>query len=133
MHKLESKFEDHEALAKHMATLTGRPKAQVLTVWKNEDKWKRICDSKGVSKCGLKKSQAHLPVYLRKRSRGDGKLSRAGGAGRKSETGFLYPGVKVWFDEMRSTGNYVDKQDLVLEFQSIAQEYLTRRFRRVCL
>jgi hypothetical protein len=133
MHKLESQFEDIEALAKHMASLTGRTKAQVLATWNNEDKWKRICDSSGVSKSGLSKNQAHLPGYLRKRSRGDGKVSRAGGAGRKSETAFLYPGLKVWFDEMRSTGNYVDKQDLVLEFQSIAEEFLSRRFRRVCL
>jgi hypothetical protein len=133
MHKLESKFEDLEALAKHMATLTGRPKAQVLTVWKNEDKWRRICDTSGVSKSGLSKNQAHLPGYLRTRFRCDGTLSRAAGAGRKCETAFLHPGVKVWFDEMRSTGNYVDKQDLVLEFQSIAEEFLKRRFRIVCL
>ena len=60
-------------------------------------------------------------------------MSRATGAGRKSETSFLHDGVKVWFDEMRSTGNYVDKTDLVLEFQSMGREYLARRFRRVCL
>ena len=133
MHKLESKFEDLEALAKHMVLLTGRTKAQVLSVWKNEAKWQRICDASGMSKSGLKKNESHLPQFLRVRTRAVGKMSRAGGAGRKSETSFLHDGVKVWFDEMRSTGNYVDKTDLVLEFQSMGREYLARRFRRVCL
>ena len=79
------------------------------------------------------KSEGQLPQFLRLRTRVGGKMSRAGGAGRRSQTSFLYDGVKVWFDEMRSTGNYVDKTDLVLEFQSMGREYLARRFRRVCL
>ena len=133
MHKLESQFEDLEAMAKHMVVLTSRTKAQVLSVWKNEAKWQRICDACGRSKSGLLKSEGQLPQFLRLRTNPGGKMSRAGGAGRRAKTTFLYEGVKVWFDEMRSTGNYVDKTDLVLEFQSMGREYLARRFRRVCM
>ena len=66
---------------------------------------------------GLVKSEAHLPRYLRKRRQGKHEMKRLSGGGRKSTLMFLYAPVKIFFDEMRAAGQYVDKEDLVEEFE----------------
>ena len=51
---------------------------------------------------------------------------RATGGGRKSYVRFLCPGVQMWFENTRSLGHWVGKSDLVVEFKSLAGEWLRR-------
>jgi hypothetical protein len=48
---------------------------------------------------------------------------RASGAGRPSEVAFLFSAVKIWFESERSHGNFADKSDLWLEFESVAVNF----------
>ena len=40
----------------------------------------------------------------------------------KSPLEFLYPAVRVWFERERASGNFVDKEDLALEFYSLLEQ-----------
>ena len=48
------------------------------------------------------------------------------GGGRKAIFSDLYPGVKTYFKHERDCGRYVDKEDLVLEFESLLMTLRTR-------
>ena len=84
---------------------------------------------RGYSQTGaLLSSEGKQPRYMRKKrtARGKNMVIRAPGGGRKSYVKFLHPGVKMWLNNMRSLGHWVDKADLVIEFESLAQEWLRR-------
>ncbi len=51
---------------------------------------------------------------------------RLGGAGAKPKFADLYPAIKHFFEHERSSGNYVDQEDLVNEFQHLVRLSLVR-------
>jgi len=116
---------DEVAVVRKLADELERPKVQVKAAVAQEEKWLSTLSLLGHTEKGtLSRGQAQLPQYLRKkRSAG---VKRAKGGGRKSYVSFLYDGVKHWFDEMRTTGQWVDKVDLVNEWCELARLFLRR-------
>lgn len=118
---------DEEVVVRTLADETKRTKKQVKAALKNEEKMAAALRRAGAGKKGFAdRADAQMPKYLRGRPHQRGPLERLSGAGRKSRLSFLYPGVKSWFETMRSFGHWVDKPDLVLEWSRLATEWLRR-------
>ena len=113
---------ERDELLGYFTKILMRPKPQLEAALAGEADWNKQLELAGIGVSGnLVRSEAQLPQYLRKRqSKGIRKL----GGGRKSEVAFMYPAVKVWFENERSQGNFVDKDDLVDEFQNVMNEVL---------
>lgn len=123
--KLRKDGVDESAVVRRLADETERPKVQIIAALQGEAKWRAALEAKGHTAHGsLTKSEAHLPKYLRSKSSLG--VKRAPGAGRKSYLSFLYPGVKRWFEACRSLGHWLDKSDLVLEWERLGKEYVKR-------
>ncbi len=74
---------------------------------------------------GLHPCEVQLPEYSRKRQRKNvGK--RMLGRGAKSTMSILFADVEFWFEEMRSESQYVDKTDVVEEFECVAKALLSK-------
>lgn len=86
-------------------------KAQIRLALSKREEYEAAVNAAGLTATGLKKSEAHLPKYLRQRRFSDAVLRRKPGGGRKSEVSFLFPAVKEFFDDLRRSGEYVDKKD----------------------
>lgn len=102
-------LDEKEAIAV-VALRLSRPRKQLRAAWDNRNVLRKALVELGMSATGMLRSEAQMPKYLRK-NRGKPMRKRAQGAGRKSSLAFMYPAVGLWFNEMRSSGQYVDKKD----------------------
>ena len=115
---------DEEKLMSYFVKQTGRERKALQEALQGEAKWNAQLQKSGMLVKGISPVEAQLPSYLRKRYRS--KAIRALGGGRKSEISFMYPVVKTWFENERSHGNFVDKEDLVQEFERVMGEVVAQ-------
>ena len=97
---------------------TGRPKQKIKWAHENEDKWleekKRLHLGAG-SKGTLRAHGEHGQVASFSTAKG----LRAAGAGAKALFEGLYPSLRSFFSFERSSGRFVDVEDLLLEFEAL--------------
>jgi len=127
--KLRAAGMDETAVVRQLVKDEGRSKVQVKRALQDKEKWKSSLVRQGYSEKGNQlQSEIQLPKFLRKQVRQNfcNSVMRAAGAGRRSYVSFLYPGVKQWLENMRGLGHWVDKADLVDEFEALAKEWLRR-------
>ena len=120
---------DKQSVVLKLSKDEGRTKVQIQDAIEGKEKWRKALARRGRSEKGVwLQSEVQLPKYLRKDTRAAAKkeVMRAEGGGKKSYVSFLYPGVKQWLDNVRSLGHWVDKGDLVIEFEELAKEWLRR-------
>ena len=111
LHEKLPKSQPHmtpDEILKQLARETNRPQKQLRKVIQAGDKWMKMLLSKGHTPTGLMRDEAQKPQYMRFRTKRCGTVLRAPRAGRKSEVGFLYPLVEMWFNSMRDGGHYVE-------------------------
>ena len=113
-----------QMVVESVATEWDVSKHDVLRIYEAKDRWQHECEERGVSAFGLKKTEAHLPRYLRKSKHCTGVVSRAKGGGRVDKLRFLYPLVKDFFETMRQHGKYIDSVDLEDYLRHCMQKYL---------
>ena len=96
---------------------TGRPKQKIKWAHENEDKWleerKRLHLGAG-SKGTLRAHGEHGPSSF-----STAKGLRAAGAGAKAMFEGLYPSMRSFFDFERSSGRFIDVEDLIIEFSAL--------------
>ncbi len=115
--KNEKKFQNQAAFVNFISRHTGRTAVQIRNALKEGDGWERELQVQGNNARGHQ-----LQKYLRASKRGKG-VRRLGG-GAKQKLAFLYPTIKVWFEGERSSGNFVDREDLALEFYSLVEQVI---------
>ena len=129
LHEKLKKTQPHmsaEDLVRQLARETHRAQRQVRKVIEAGEKWMKLLQSKGHTPTGLSRDEAQRPRHMRARTKRFGTVLRAPGGGRKSEVGFMYPVIEIWFSAMRENAHYVDKADLVRQFRRVAQMYIDR-------
>ena len=70
--KLGGTDDVHETLVMAVAERWNVPRFDIVRVLRNEAKWKKQCEDRGVTAHGLKKDECQLPVFLRKAKRSKG-------------------------------------------------------------
>ena len=79
---------------------------------KTREKWEAIRGHAGVQG-GIRKSGQDVPLNSIKTKQ----TIRVSDKFRKSTLSPLYPNIKDWFEKQRTAGNYVDREDLFLQYK----------------
>ena len=97
---------------RHLVEHSKRTKAQLQSAMQNFDKNKDTIAKRNLGMGFGRTNKAHGKRFGHLDSKHPIAMFRGDGAGRKLEIRPILDGVKLWFEEERSHGQFVDKQDL---------------------
>ncbi len=122
MRKAEQEIPDEKLRWSSLVHKYRRPEKQLVKVLAGEAHWKAVVKDLRLgsgSRGSLRAVGDKTANYLRKSF---SKGFRKPGGGRKSMVAVVLPAVRQWFETERSRGNFVDKGDLVLEFEDLLKQ-----------